>query len=70
MAENKLLPCAPAPTITVTMCEWYRNFYVYTTCHDPGLHFYATSVDGSREYGCIYGPHERYIVTPGSCPLC
>lgn len=53
-----------------TMCEYTKNYYIYTSCVDPGAHFFGTSVDGKREYKCERGPHERYIVVPGHCPLC
>ncbi|KAI0858410.1 hypothetical protein F4860DRAFT_318620 [Xylaria cubensis] len=56
--------------ILPTMCEYTKNYYIYTTCHDPGAHFFRTSIDGSRKTACPRGPHERYIVQPGQCPLC
>ncbi|KAH6675580.1 hypothetical protein BGZ60DRAFT_371866 [Tricladium varicosporioides] len=52
------------------MCEYTKNYYIYTSCQDPGAHFFGTSVDGKREHRCPRGPHERYIVVPGHCPLC
>jgi hypothetical protein len=52
------------------MCEYTKNYYIYTSCVDPGAHFFGTSVDGKREHRCPRGPHERYIVVPGHCPLC
>ncbi|KAI0109596.1 hypothetical protein GGR51DRAFT_100584 [Nemania sp. FL0031] len=52
------------------MCDFTKNYYIYTTCHDPGTHFFRTSTDGSRKTACPRGPHERYIVEPGQCPLC
>lgn len=53
-----------------TMCEYTRNYYIYTSCIDPGAHYFSTSIDGSKERQCAKGPHERYIVVPGHCPLC
>ena len=53
-----------------TMCDFTKNFYIYTSCVDPGAHFFRTSVDGSRKYKCSKGPHERYIMLPEQCPLC
>ena len=52
------------------MCDFTKNYYIYTSCADPGLHFFRTSVDGSRKRSCPKGPHERYIMLPGQCPLC
>lgn len=54
----------------MTMCDFTKNYYIYTSCIDPGTHFFRTSVDGSRKHSCPKGPHERYIVLPGECPLC
>ncbi|KAH7330042.1 hypothetical protein BKA65DRAFT_508311 [Rhexocercosporidium sp. MPI-PUGE-AT-0058] len=52
------------------MCEFTKNYYIYTSCLDPGAHFIGTSVDGMKDHKCSRGPHERYIVVPGHCPLC
>jgi len=52
------------------MCEYTKNYYIYTSCQDPGAHFFSTSVDGKRDYRCKGGPHERYIVVADYCPLC
>lgn len=52
------------------MCDFTKNYYIYTSCLDPGVHFFGTSVDGKRSESCPMGPHERYIVIPGHCPLC
>ncbi|KAL2113358.1 hypothetical protein VUR80DRAFT_4195 [Thermomyces stellatus] len=52
------------------MCDFTKNFYIYTSCIDPGAHFFGTSVDGNHKNSCPDGPHERYIVIPGHCPLC
>lgn len=57
------------PPIT-KMCDFVKNFYIYSSCTDPGTHFFKTSVDGSRENACPQAPHERYIVQQGTCPLC
>ncbi|APA06945.1 hypothetical protein sscle_02g017150 [Sclerotinia sclerotiorum 1980 UF-70] len=55
---------------TSKMCEYTRNYYIYTSCVDPGAHYFSTSIDGSKDRQCAKGPHERYIVVPGHCPLC
>lgn len=52
------------------MCDFTKNYYIYTSCTDPGAHFCSTSTDGSRKRSCPMGPHERFIVIPESCPLC
>ena len=52
------------------MCDFIKNYYIYTSCVDPGAHYFGTSVDGNRSQACPKGPHERYIVQPGQCPLC
>lgn len=52
------------------MCDFTKNYYIYTSCVDPGAHFFRTSVDGSSKRSCPKGPHERYIMLPGQCPLC
>ncbi|KAM5355745.1 hypothetical protein ACJ41O_002391 [Fusarium nematophilum] len=44
------------------MCDFTKNYYIYTSCTDPGTHFCKTSTDGSRKTACPKGPHERYIV--------
>lgn len=59
------------PTLThPRMCDFTKNYYIYSSCLDPGAHFFRTSVDGNRKLACPKGPHERYIVQPGTCPLC
>lgn len=52
------------------MCNVTRNYYIYSSCRDPGVHYFQTEMDGDRTQACSQGPHERYIVQPGSCPLC
>lgn len=52
------------------MCNVTRNYYIYSSCRDPGVHYFQTEMDGDRAQACSQGPHERYIVQPGSCPLC
>lgn len=52
------------------MCDFTKNYYIYMSCVDPGLHFCSTSTDGSHLRSCPMGPHERYIVIQESCPLC
>ncbi|KAK4103044.1 hypothetical protein N658DRAFT_422324 [Parathielavia hyrcaniae] len=52
------------------MCDFTKNYYIYTTCLDPGAHFFRTSIDGSPKRSCPRSPHERYIMLQGQCPLC
>jgi len=47
-----------------------KNSYIYASCQDPGAHFFKCSTDGRKDKSCAYGPHDRYIVCPGACPLC
>ncbi|KAL2153867.1 hypothetical protein VTH82DRAFT_2543 [Thermothelomyces myriococcoides] len=54
----------------VAMCDFTKNYYIYTSCADPGAHFFRTSLDGNRAHSCPKGPHERYIMLPGECPMC
>lgn len=53
-----------------TMCNFTKNYYIYTSCVDPGAHFCKTSTEGDSKKICSKGPHERYIVLPETCPLC
>lgn len=56
--------------LTVIMCDFTKNYYIYTSCTNPAAHFCKTSTDGNRKSCCSKGPHERYIVLPENCPLC
>ena len=52
------------------MCQYYKNYYIYASCMDPGAHFFKTSTDGHKGNTCSQAPHERFIVVQGSCPIC
>ncbi|KAH7191414.1 hypothetical protein BKA60DRAFT_471527 [Fusarium oxysporum] len=52
------------------MCNFVKNYYIYSSCVDPGTHFCRISIDGNRKDSCSKGPHERYIILLESCPLC
>lgn len=54
----------------LAMCNVTKNYYIYEQCQDPSLHFVRTTMDGAGTPTCPRGPHERYIVQPGACPLC
>ncbi|VUC19888.1 unnamed protein product [Clonostachys rosea] len=43
------------------MCNVVANYYIYTACRDPGVHFYASDTDGEIHLVCATGPHERYL---------
>ena len=46
------------------------SYHVYPNCTDPATHFVRTSREGSPRRNGPKGPHERFIVTAGSCPIC
>ncbi|KAF6222365.1 hypothetical protein HO133_001451 [Letharia lupina] len=48
------------------MCEYTRNYYVYSNCTDPAMHFTRTSTEGNAKKKCAKAPHERFIVVSGS----
>lgn len=52
------------------MCDYFRNYYIYSTCQHPAAHFLRTSLDGSKDTRCSEGPHDRFIVVVGKCLLC
>ncbi|EKD11875.1 hypothetical protein MBM_09954 [Drepanopeziza brunnea f. sp. 'multigermtubi' MB_m1] len=52
------------------MCEYTKNYYIYTSCVDPGAHFFSCTTDGKKDRSCTRGPHERYILVEGKCYLC
>ncbi|EYE95456.1 uncharacterized protein ASPGLDRAFT_133459 [Aspergillus glaucus CBS 516.65] len=52
------------------MCNYFKNYYIYSTCTQPDSHFLRTSLDGSKENRCPSGPHDRFIIVVGKCHLC
>jgi hypothetical protein len=52
------------------MCNFTKNYIIYTSCIDPDAHFVLSSVEGSRKQSSGTGPHQRYILLPGYCPHC
>ncbi|KAL8656149.1 MAG: hypothetical protein Q9210_000434 [Variospora velana] len=63
-------PDLSAPSIIIAMCNYWKNYYVYSMCNDHGLHFFKTSIDGIRDTACRTAPHERFIIVDGRCPYC
>ncbi|KAK3355760.1 hypothetical protein B0H65DRAFT_545002 [Neurospora tetraspora] len=49
------------------MCDFFKNYYIYASCTDPGLHFYKIELDGSPQGACPRAPHERFIVKGDKC---
>ncbi|CAI6095805.1 unnamed protein product [Clonostachys chloroleuca] len=43
------------------MCNVVTNYYIYAACRDPGVHFYASKLDGQDQQVCGTGPHERCL---------
>lgn len=60
----------PRPQALVNMCEYTRNYYVYSNCTDPAMHFTRTSTEGNAKKKCAKAPHERFIVVSGTCNIC
>ncbi|KAK3951015.1 hypothetical protein QBC32DRAFT_371481 [Pseudoneurospora amorphoporcata] len=52
------------------MCDFFKNYYIYASCTDPGLHFYKIELDGSPQGACSRAPHERFIVKGDKCEHC
>ena len=52
------------------MCSYFKNYYVYSSCTQPNVHFIRTDMDGQNEYHCAEGPHDRIIIVVGKCLLC
>ncbi|KAK8137692.1 hypothetical protein PG984_001072 [Apiospora sp. TS-2023a] len=38
------------------MCDFIKNYYIYTSCVDPGAHYFRTSMDGSKSTRVPEGP--------------
>ena len=52
------------------MCNFFKNYYIYSSCSQPDSHFLRTSLDGSKDGRCSEGPHDRFIIVVGKCHLC
>lgn len=53
-----------------SMCNYFKNYYIYSSCSQPDSHILRTSLDGSKESRCSDSPHDRFIVVVGRCHLC
>lgn len=54
----------------IKMCNYFKNYYIYSTCQNPAAHFLRTSLDGNKDTRCAESPHDRFIVVVGKCLLC
>ncbi|CAG8878031.1 unnamed protein product [Penicillium nalgiovense] len=55
----------------IEMCNFFKNFYIYSTCSNPAAHFLRTEMEGTKDNTtCNDGPHDRFIVVVGKCVLC
>lgn len=52
------------------MCDYFKNYYIYSSCSQPDSHFLRTSLDGSKANRCPDSPHDRFIIVVGKCHLC
>ncbi|EKV06766.1 hypothetical protein PDIG_67430 [Penicillium digitatum PHI26] len=53
------------------MCNFFKNYYIYSTCSNPAAHFLRTEMEGTKDNGtCNDSPHDRFIVVVGKCILC
>lgn len=63
-------PPNPPPN-GIEMCNFFKNFYIYSTCSNPAAHFLRTEMEGTKDNTtCNDGPHDRFIVVVGKCVLC
>ena len=54
----------------VIMCDFEKNYYVYSNCREPALHFVRYTIDGNAAARCKASPHERYVMVTGNCHQC
>ena len=52
------------------MCNYFINYYIFSSCSQPDSHILQTSLDGNKESCCLASPHDRLIVVVGRCHLC
>ncbi|KAJ5281489.1 hypothetical protein N7478_006861 [Penicillium angulare] len=54
------------------MCNYFKNYYIYSRCSNPSAHVIKTSLDndGAKSKECSSSPHDRFIVVAGNCILC
>lgn len=59
------------PPDGIEMCNFFKNFYIYSTCSNPAAHFLRTEMEGTKDNStCNDSPHDRFIVVVGKCILC
>ena len=58
------------PADVPKMCNYFINYYVFSSCSQPDSHILKTSLDGNKENCCSASPHDRFIVVIGRCHLC
>ena len=52
------------------MCNYFINYYIFSSCSQPDSHILQTSLDGNKKSCCSASPHDRFIVVVGRCHLC
>jgi len=52
------------------MCNNATNYYIYSYCSDPSLHYFKTDIDTDYVNEPCAEAHERYIIELIPCPLC
>ena len=58
------------PADVPKMCNYFINYYVFSSCSQPDSHILKTSLDGNKENCCSASPHDIFIVVIGRCHLC
>ncbi|CAG9971248.1 unnamed protein product [Clonostachys byssicola] len=43
------------------MCNVVTNYYIYAACRDPGVHFYASKLDGQDQQVLMSGTLSHLI---------
>ncbi|KAH9204775.1 hypothetical protein DL95DRAFT_318765, partial [Leptodontidium sp. 2 PMI_412] len=47
------------------ICEFTKNYYIYTLYLNPSAYFMSTFVEGKKDYKCLRAFYEQYIVVTG-----
>lgn len=69
-SESQFLLIAESLWDKTEMCNYFKNYYIYSTCQNPAAHFLRTTLDGNKDARCSDSPHDRFIVVVGKCLLC